>query len=266
MQCTGKLAGSCRTRIQFTIADVYILVPHSSCLRKILPTLAAVLVVGVTLRLGFWQLDRAHQREAIEAKMLVAQLAPPVILRSELIDAKSLEARQAQAQGEWVVDRMILLDNQIYQGQVGFQVLMPLRLMGSNRHVLVNRGWIRGTGDRHQQPHVITAGGVQTISGLIYQRTPRVGSVGKDARDGIIWSEVTPEGFSAWSGLRLQPLVLYQTSSAQDGLVRDWPHPGSGADRNRGYAIQWFAFAMMAAVFWGYYFVRGQIRQGIEND
>jgi surfeit locus 1 family protein len=235
-------------------------------LRKILPTLAAVLVVAVTVRLGFWQLDRARQRDAIEAKMQLAQSAPPVILGNDLLSAPSMEVRPAQVRGVWVANQMVLLDNQIYQGQAGFEVLMPLRLPGSAMHVLVNRGWVRGTGDRGQLPHINTPDGVQTIGGLVRLRTPRVGSVGQDARNGIIWSEVTPEGFSAWSGLRLQPLVLYQTSPAHDGLVRDWPHPGSGADRNRGYAIQWFAFAVMTIVFWGYYFVRGQIRQGIEND
>lgn len=239
---------------------------HPSRLKKILPTLAAMVVIAVTTRLGFWQLDRAHQRDALEAKMLAARSAPPVLLGTDLVDAMPLEVHPAQAEGEWVPDKIVLLDNQVYQTQAGFQVLMPLRLAGSGMHVLVNRGWIRGTGDRHQLPRVITAGGMQTISGLIRQRTPRVGSVGKMARNGIVWSEVTPEEFAIWSGLRMQPLVLYQTSMAQDGLVRDWPHPASGAERNRGYALQWFAFAAMTVIFWGYYFVRGRSPQGIKND
>lgn len=239
---------------------------HPSRLKKALPTLAALLVVAVTAHLGFWQLDRAHRRDALEEKMLAAQSVPPVILGSEQVDAKRLDAHPAQAQGEWVPGQTLFLDNQVYRGQVGFQILMPLRLSGSAMHVLVNRGWIRGADDRRQLPHVITAGGTQTISGLIRQRTPQVGSVGKAARNGAIWSEVAPEEFAAWSGLRMQSLVLYQTSVAQDGLVRDWPHPGSGADRNRGYALQWFAFAMMTVFFWGYHFVRKHSARAIEND
>lgn len=229
---------------------------HPSSLKKILPTLAAALVVAVTARLGFWQLDRAQQRDALQAKMLATQSSAPVVLGPEKIDATPLDLHPAQAQGEWIPGRMLLLDNQIYQGQVGFQVLMPLRLAGGEMHILVDRGWIRGTADRSQLPPVITAEGMQTVTGLIRQSTPRVGSVGKDARNGVVWSEITPAAFAAWSGLSMQPLVLYQTSVAQDGLVRDWPYPGGGAERNRGYALQWFAFAGMTVVFWAYYFVR----------
>jgi surfeit locus 1 family protein len=41
----------------------------------------------------------------------------------------------------------------------------------------------------------------------------------------------------------LQPIVLQQTSKAADGLVRSWSRPDTGADRNRGYAFQWYALA-----------------------
>lgn len=225
-------------------------------LKKITPTIAALLVVLVTARLGFWQLDRAHQRDALEDRMLAVQNAPPIVIGASVIDAKHFAAYPAKVQGEWIKEKMLLLDNQVYQGQAGFQVLMPLRIMGSDLSVLVNRGWIHGTNDRGQLPKIITPEGIQAVEGVIHERTPRVGSVGKIAQNGVIWSQVEPSAYSVWADLRIQPLVLYQTGTAQDGLVRDWPHPGSGADRNRGYALQWFSLAAMTLVFWGYYFFR----------
>lgn len=224
--------------------------------RRTIPTLAAFLVMAITLRLGFWQLDRAQQRDAQEAKLSVVRSATPLLLGSERIDGKVFEFRPARVHGEWVRDKPVFLDNQVYQGQVGFEILMPLHVSGTDVNVLVNRGWIRGTGDRDRLPDVLTPDGVQSITGLIRERTPRVGSVGIAARNGNIWSEVTPAAFADWAGLPVQPLVLYQISAAQDGLIRDWPHPGSGADRNRGYALQWFALAMMTLAFWAYYFFR----------
>jgi len=110
--------------------------------------------------------------------------------------------------------------------------------------------------DRSQLPKIITPEGIQTIEGIIHERTPRVGSVGQDAKNGVIWSQVDPSAYSAWAKLHVQPVVLYQTSATQDGLVRDWPRPGSGADRNRGYALQWFSLAVMTLIFWGHYFIR----------
>jgi cytochrome oxidase assembly protein ShyY1 len=45
------------------------------------------------------------------------------------------------------------------------------------------------------------------------------------------------------SGLNLLPVVLMQTSRANDGLIRVWPEPSVDADKNIGYATQWFGFA-----------------------
>jgi len=224
--------------------------------RQIVPTIAAFLVMAVTLRLGFWQLDRAQQRDVQEARLSAVRSATPLLLGTERVDGRVSKFHPAQVHGEWVRGKLVFLDNQVYQGQAGFEILMPLHVSGTEVNVLVNRGWIRGTGDRGRLPDVLTPDGVQLVTGLIRELTPRVGSVGIAARNGNIWSEVTPAAFAEWAGLPVQPLVLYQTSAAQDGLIRDWPHPGSGADRNRGYALQWFALATMALAFWAYYFFR----------
>jgi cytochrome oxidase assembly protein ShyY1 len=235
---------------------------------KFIPTLAAIVVTGVTLRLGIWQLDRAKERDLAEEKLQVAQLAPPVDLpdlSGALSTVEALEYHPVKVQGRWLSDKVVFLDNRIYQDQFGYEVLMPLQMTDGKRTVLVDRGWVKSTGDRHRLPSLETSGSVQNIIGIARQRTPRVGSVGKGAREGSIWSEVTPEQFSAWSGVRVQPLILYQTSAAADGLIRDWPHPGSGAERNRGYAVQWFAMAAMTLVFWGYHTFRGRRGRTVES-
>ena len=48
---------------------------------------------------------------------------------------------------------------------------------------------------------------------------------------------------SEQSGLNLLPVVLMQTSRTNDGLIRVWPEPSVDADKNLGYATQWFGFA-----------------------
>lgn len=194
----------------------------------------------------------------MEAQLNAVRTQPPIVLGEDRVDGKTHEFHPAQVQGEWVPEKTIFLDNQIYQGQAGFDVLMPIRLASTNVHVLVNRGWVAGSGDRSRLPRIVTPQGTQRITGFIRERTPRVGSVGIDARNGIIWSEVTPAAFAAWAGFPVQPLVLYQTSVAEDGLSRDWPPPGNGADRNRGYAVQWFAMALVTAALWGYHSFHGK--------
>jgi cytochrome oxidase assembly protein ShyY1 len=66
------------------------------------------------------------------------------------------------------------------------------------------------------------------------------------------------------TGLKFLPVVLLQRSPVQDGLVRNWPLPSLDADKNVGYATQWFGFAAIAliaccVVLWR--FVRHRRRQ-----
>jgi cytochrome oxidase assembly protein ShyY1 len=50
------------------------------------------------------------------------------------------------------------------------------------------------------------------------------------------------------TGLKFLPVVLLQNSPVQEGLSRNWPKPSLDADKNVGYATQWFGFAGIAAV------------------
>ena len=43
-----------------------------------LPALLILVVVAVTIRLGFWQRDRAHQKEALQASIERYEQAAPV--------------------------------------------------------------------------------------------------------------------------------------------------------------------------------------------
>mgnify|MGYP000894222214 CR=1 FL=1 len=57
---------------------------------------------------------------------------------------------------------------------------------------------------------------------------------------------------STWSatGLALPALAALQTGAASEGLLRDWPQPASGADKNYGYAFQWWALAALIAILY----------------
>ena len=50
------------------------------------------------------------------------------------------------------------------------------------------------------------------------------------------------------TSLPLQPFVIMQTNDTGDHLLRDWPQPASGADRNYGYMAQWFGMSLILAL------------------
>src|SRR5690606_23392833 len=67
------------------------------------------------------------------------------------------------------------------------------------------------------------------------------------------------EAYAAATGLKFIPTVLAQTADAvqtedhsesETQLLREWPEPSLDADKNKGYALQWFGFAAIAATAW----------------
>ena len=55
---------------------------------------------------------------------------------------------------------------------------------------------------------------------------------------------------SAALGRDLAPRQVLLDPGVPDGYVRDWAVPGTTPDRHLGYAVQWFAFAALAAAIW----------------
>ncbi len=228
---------------------------------RILPTVAALTVVVVTVMLGRWQLDRAQLRvERAERYDSLARL-PPLLIGSQEIDAGEVAAfdyRRVQARGEWLTEYGIFLDNQVYRGEAGYYVYMPMRLAGSEMNILVNRGWVAAGRDRTHLPEIKTQAGVAEIFGSI-QAPVSFKELGTTYREGRVWENVTQERFKAWSGLKLQPLIIRQTDGQADGLVRTWLRPDSGADKNRAYAAQWFALAGLVFILWAYHFFKRKV-------
>jgi cytochrome oxidase assembly protein ShyY1 len=52
--------------------------------------------------------------------------------------------------------------------------------------------------------------------------------------------------------LKIQPFVIRQESTVDDGLIRAWDPPDFGIEKHYGYAFQWFA---LAATLFGFYAV-----------
>ena len=56
--------------------------------------------------------------------------------------------------------------------------------------------------------------------------------------------------FSAEIRVPLLDVTIMQTGAASEGLLRQWPEPATGADKNYGYAFQWFGLAGLIAILY----------------
>jgi surfeit locus 1 family protein len=232
-------------------------------LRQVLLLLASLAGAAGTAALGFWQLDRAAQRTAAQAQ-LEARSRLPALSPAEL--ARTPQEVPAQAQravrlsGVWLADRSVALDNRPMDGRAGFYLVTPLQLAPGDV-VLVQRGWLpRDAADRMRlAPHRTPAGPV-TVEGRIAPGFSRLYAFDESA-SGPIRQNLDLDAFARETGLPLRPFVVVQADTdVDDGLRRQWPAPASGADKNRGYALQWFGLcALISGLYVWFQLVRPRL-------
>lgn len=231
---------------------------------RLVPALLIALVMAVTIRLGFWQLDRAHQKEALQAQIDRYEHAPAQSVGAQAVPLSSIEYHRVRAVGRFMPQHVVYLDNRPYQDRPGFYVVMPLQLTGGG-YVLVNRGWLPRNADvRTAIAPYSTPTGELTIEGIARADASRAFELGEggSAAHQQIRQNLGVAAFASETGLALQPFVIEQTSDARDGLVRDWPAPTMGVERNYGYMLQWWGMAA-AALGFGLYAARRAAKKEI---
>ena len=220
--------------------------------------LLAVLVL--TLSAGRWQLDRAAYKVALQQRIEAAAEAPPVPVQSvPHADPASFAWHPVEATGRFDAGRVVFLDNRLRDGVPGYEVLTPLRLSGSDRVLLVNRGWIAAPRQRERLPVVETPAGEVRVQGLAFVPGERFMELRAGTDDALRWQNWTIERARERWTLDLLPMALLQTAAlegsgpgtgASDALARNWPRPDAGIDKHRGYALQWFSFAAIGVIVW----------------
>lgn len=225
-------------------------------MQRWLIAVAALLGIAAALSLGFWQWDRAQQKLALHAAMAQRQ-ALPVIGNAEVLashnDPDRWLHRPVEIRGEWLPALTVYLDNRQMNAKPGFYVVTPLRLDGSQAVVLVQRGWVqRDFLQRERLPAVQTPAGTVQLRGRLAPPPARLYAFDKDEA-GAIRQNLDLPAFRAETGLPLLQLSVQQTGAASEGLLREWPQAASGADKNYGYAFQWWALAALITILYAWF-------------
>lgn len=219
---------------------------------RLIPFLAVAVAVAIGVTAGQWQTRRGDAKQAIETLMAAREVAIPLQIGNVALQPDAVEYAHVKVRGQFISGWPLFLDNRPQQGKAGFYVLMPLKIEGSERHVLIARGWApRNLADRMQLPEFVTPTGIVEIDGLARKNTGHVMQLGTAPKitPGAILQNLEIEDFAAASHLTLQPFILEQHQDTGDGLVRDWPRPSGGIEKHRGYAVQWYGLALAALLF-----------------
>ncbi|RJF97630.1 SURF1 family protein [Noviherbaspirillum saxi] len=217
-----------------------------------IPFIAALLVAAVGIALGNWQTRRAQEKHEIEQRMVERAQVPALALSGANDAPADIEFMNVTIRGEYLPNWTVYLDNRPYKGTPGFYALTPLKIAGSDMHVLVSRGWIkRDVADRTRLPQIPTPAGTVEINGVVRNTSSRLLQLGKaePIKPNAIVQNAEAVDIGRAAKLRIYPFVVEQMTDTHDGLVRDWPRPSAGEDKHRGYAFQWYALAATALLF-----------------
>jgi surfeit locus 1 family protein len=231
-------------------------------IRRWIPAVFLLLVVGVTASLGSWQVRRGAEKDALQAQRDAARAAAPIRPATADPGLPALDGRRVALSGRFDESRTVFLDNRTRQGVAGFHVLTPMQLDGGGAWVIVLRGWVaRDLADRTRLPTLPALPDAVRIEGFAQATLPQpmlLAAAPPPQAGDRIWQRYEPEVFRNWSGRPVVDGLVRQTSDAADGLARDWVEPGSGADKHRAYAFQWYAMSLVAAVALAVVLVRGR--------
>lgn len=220
--------------------------------RFVVVTAATVVTMAITASLGFWQLDRARQKIALQEQINQRADLPAWQTDDLLLATDPLEGlhRPVQLRGQWVNGATVFLDNRQMAARNGFFLITPLQLAGSQRAVLVQRGWVpRDFTDRSRVPTIDTPAGEVQVEGRLAPPPGKLYQLG-EAGKGAIRQNIDLGGFAEETGLKLLAVSVQQTGVSPEGLLREWPRAAVGVDKHHGYAFQWFGLCALAGLLY----------------
>ena len=236
-------------------------------LRYILITLLVIAAMAVMARLGVWQLERREQRIARNADLAAKLEAAPISLNAAALavqwplpeDRTEVRNLPAEAAGQYDFSNQLLLAQQNYREMPGAHLVVPLVLDGGRMAVLVDRGWVPfddvQTGRWQQyddQRGPVTIRGRVQPSQILFGRAAEQASASAGAQQAKTeWYRIDIEAIQGQMPYQLLPVYLLEAPGPDGNIALPYriePEVDLSEGPHLGYALQWFAFAVVAGV------------------
>lgn len=208
--------------------------------------LFVIFFLPVTIKLAFWQVDRAGEKQALLESYHQRKIADPVSL-SELQGNKDPQYVNVSVIGEYDNRNTLLLDNRVRRGKPGYEVISPFKTV-SGQWLLVNRGWVSGGLDRTVLPVIAAVTGKVTLTGYLYRAIGQQIMLGEDPwndKDGlIVVQNAAPDTASNKLGKVFYDYQLRLQAGSPGALETGWMIVNVQPGKHIGYAVQWSALAL----------------------
>lgn len=213
----------------------------------VIATLVTFVAVVIMLKLGFWQLERMQEKQ-LRMQSLAERQQQSAISLMDLNDEKGGFAdTPVSFVGSPKAEKVLLLDNRIYQGTVGYEVLAFVDTNAGT--VIVNYGWIEAPATRDSLPNIAFGLGLQTYEGHVVE--PSLNPMIRETQQLItdypaVVQQLDIPLLERLTQESLLPFVVSRIPTDVEPFIRNWQPVVMPPEKHIGYAIQWFGLALAA--------------------
>jgi len=210
-----------------------------------------------TIILGFWQLDRADQKQELQ-RSLTALEHPITVAQGQGPELSVLkDFQRVTLNSRFIKPFMWFKDNQVVMGKVGYDAIGLIRQ--GTQLLLVNRGWFASHGQRDPLPVIDWVNGDVALTGRLVPVQPNPYQLGVDVYtsqypqlvQGMVPAQLAPHIGASMDGALL-PWVLILDAPGEATLTPHWRASSMTPDKHLAYAWQWFGLALTLSILYIY--------------
>jgi surfeit locus 1 family protein len=210
--------------------------------------LFSALMLPALMGLGFWQMERADEKQQLVDRYAKNQQLPPIVEVQDIMADGDHQYRRAWIKATADNQRIIILDNRVKNGRPGYEILQAASIFGENKKLLINRGWVPASLDRSILPSIAPISAEMQLRGNLYRRLKG----GYQLDDGVTVVKSWPSRIGWVSVARAEelfgekffPYQLRLDQDSQGALETGWVTVAVQPEKHTGYAVQWFAMAI----------------------
>ncbi|NOH94971.1 SURF1 family protein [Vibrio sp. AIC-3] len=225
-----------------------------------------VVSVGALIKLGLWQLDRGNEKLRYEQ-----QLSERAQQSFRSLDTVISEWKGSRTQAQGTSEQqflnglkvdveleipsglVVLLDNQINQGTVGYVIYMLGEVQSKEqgnqllheKQLLIDLGFVPASNDRRELPQLGSITVPTKMSGRLYTRSinPLSHELGLENTTPNRIQNLNIAALSQYTGQEVLPFVFQPQSLDSWPYEMLWRPTAMRSEKHFGYSFQWFVMA-----------------------
>jgi len=228
--------------------------------KQILGLLIPLACAALFVRLGFWQISRHLQRAEYNARVSARLVTDPVLFTSLPPDTGLVRGQRVTLSGRFLYDRQQVLAGRVSEGRPSVHLITPVEREGNDTLdpvadegndtlVAVVRGWVWSADaagvdrSRFREADSVSLRGYAVP--LPLEGLPAPTDASRPLRS------LNVAALAARFARPVSPYMVVMTSDSAyraDSVPHRLGPPVLAAGSHKSYAIQWFAFAVIAVV------------------